>query len=139
MAMLSSSNTIGFQPRPVKDAPGAFGFGFGLGPMPSSHWQPQPLQPQASSFNSFASTSHNSPSRSAQKRRLDPDDGLENLRYSQDERMDRSPTPERPKRAAPKRARVSPSAEAIPKSSKDFKSRNDPSGEDVDVGMLLGT
>ncbi|KAL0071898.1 hypothetical protein AAF712_000821 [Marasmius tenuissimus] len=139
MAMLSPPNTIGFQPRPVKDAPAAFGFGFGLGPMPSSHWQPQPLQPQASGFNSFASTSHNSPSRTAQKRRLDPDDGVENLRYPQDERMDRSPTPERPKRAAPKRARVSPSAEAIPKSSKEYKSRNDSSGEDVDVGMLLAS
>ncbi|KAL0578731.1 hypothetical protein V5O48_003287 [Marasmius crinis-equi] len=142
MAMLSPPNTLGFQPRPVKDAPGAFGFGFGLGPMSSSTWQPQPLQPQASGFNSFASTSHSSPSRTSQKRRIDPDDGLENLRYPQDERMDRSPTPERPKRAAPKRARVSPSADSIPKfdkSAKEAKCRNDSTGEDVDVGMLLAS
>ncbi|KAF9270142.1 hypothetical protein L218DRAFT_982778 [Marasmius fiardii PR-910] len=143
MAMLSPNN-LAFQSRPVKDSPTAFGFGFGLGPMstPASNWQPHPLQPQGSGFNSFASTSHNSPSRSALKRRFDADDGLENLRHSQDERMDRSPTPERPKRAAPKRARTSPSADSITKfekSPKDSKSRTDGANEDVDVGMLLAS
>ncbi|KAG7099129.1 hypothetical protein E1B28_001001 [Marasmius oreades] len=146
MAMLSPPNNLSFPHRPVKNSPAAFGFGFGLGSMstPAVNWQTQPLlQPQGSGFNSFASISHNSPSRSAQKRRFDPDDGLENLRNSQDERMDRSPTPERPKRAAPKRARTSPSADSTSQSdkiSKDSnKSRNDAANEDVDVGMLLAS
>ncbi|ESK98003.1 putative kinase [Moniliophthora roreri MCA 2997] len=150
--MISSSNSRGFQPRPVKDTPAAFGFGFGLGSMsspsmPSAGWQPQPLQPQASGFNanSLASTSfQNSPSRSIQKRKLEDDGGVENMR--QDVRMERSPTPgaERPKRAAPKRARISPSSslETISKSSsggRETKSRSDGNDQDVDVGMLLAS
>ncbi|KAK7059038.1 hypothetical protein VNI00_001662 [Paramarasmius palmivorus] len=152
MAMISPSNSLGFQPRPVKDTPAAFGFGFGLGnmstpTMSSAGWQPQPLQPQASGFNSnsLASTSfHNSPSRSTQKRKLEDDGGVENMR--QDVRMDRSPTPgpERPKRAAPKRVKISPSpsSESTNKGStlgKEAKSRNDGNDQDVDVGVLLAS
>ena len=54
--------------------------------------------------------------------------------------MDRSPTPERPKRAVPKRARITPTA----LSGKDEKGskaqRSSPSSDenDVDVGVLLG-
>ncbi|KAF8213128.1 hypothetical protein K438DRAFT_1661139 [Mycena galopus ATCC 62051] len=56
--------------------------------------------------------------------------------------MDRSPTPERPKRAAPKRARVTPSAESGSKDEKDSKENKAPSGTeetDVDVGVLLAS
>ncbi|KAF7347899.1 Tethering factor for nuclear proteasome STS1 [Mycena venus] len=56
--------------------------------------------------------------------------------------MDRSPTPERPKRAAPKRARVSPSAESGSKEEKDSKENKAPGGtedNDVDVGVLLAS
>lgn len=53
--------------------------------------------------------------------------------------MDRSPTPERPKRAVPKRARTTPAALG----SKDNQNskENKASGSednDVDVGVLLG-
>lgn len=52
--------------------------------------------------------------------------------------MDRSPTPERPKRAAPKRARVVDIGpkEDFKKGGKESKAKSD--GDDVDVGVLLG-
>ncbi|KAK7064293.1 tethering factor for nuclear proteasome STS1 [Favolaschia claudopus] len=56
--------------------------------------------------------------------------------------MDRSPTPERPKRAAPKRARVSPSAESGSKDEKVSKENKAPGAteeNDVDVGVLLAS
>lgn len=51
--------------------------------------------------------------------------------------MDRSPTPERPKRGPPKRARVVNVAEA---GDKEKNKENKPagSGDEVDVGVLLG-
>ena len=52
--------------------------------------------------------------------------------------MDRSPTPERPKRAAPKRARVAPSQEAAGKDAKENRAPGTSEEDDVDVGVLLG-
>lgn len=71
------------------------------------------------------------------KRRHEPEE------EDRDERMDRSPTPERPKRAAPKRARTTPSA-VIPlgkglETAKENKPPTVNDESDVDVGFLLGT
>lgn len=55
--------------------------------------------------------------------------------------MDRSPTPERPKRAAPKRARTTPAVVTLGKgdpNGKDDKSPAQNEDDDVDVGVLLG-
>jgi len=126
--------------RPVSHTP-SFGFGFGLPPSSSgmmpTGWQPSPLSPSQSAFHNLSSGTNPSPSR-VQKRRHEPDDSSENGRYSRDESMDRSPTPERPKRAAPKRARMFNAGE---ESMKDDKSGKEKSGDDndVDVGVLLAS
>ena len=70
------------------------------------------------------------------KRRHEPEE------EDRDERMDRSPTPtERPKRAAPKRARIVPTvatAEKGQEAVKESKSSSSSDESDVDVGFLLG-
>jgi hypothetical protein len=53
--------------------------------------------------------------------------------------MDRSPTPERPKRAAPKRARTTVASEGEDKNGKENKPSSTNSGDDVDVGVLLAS
>lgn len=124
-------------------APSAFGFGFGLSQPPAtimkpSVWQPSQSASQSSGFYPVSSgILQASPSR-VQKRRHEPDENEDSSRYARDEAMDRSPTPpERPKKAAPKRARVvteEPSKDE--KNSKDRTSASD--DNDVDVGVLLG-
>lgn len=52
--------------------------------------------------------------------------------------MDRSPTPERPKRAAPKRVKVSPQDEESKDQHSSRTSKNLDADGDVDVGVLLG-
>jgi hypothetical protein len=55
--------------------------------------------------------------------------------------MDRSPTPERPKRAPPKKARVINAIEAENKGKgkeRQFPGDGDDANVDVDVGVLLG-
>lgn len=57
--------------------------------------------------------------------------------------MDRSPTPERPKRAAPKRARTTPAVVVVGKDqtaamTKESKPASGSEESDVDVGFLLG-
>jgi len=139
--------TIDFHPRPVSHAPSPFGFGFGLNSGASSsmsspgwgsatpgHTNHAAFHQLASSVSQLASTSK------SQKRRLDPEDEHENGRLSvpRDENMDRSPTPERPKRTAPKRARltstpnVSSKGDNIPKDSKGAEEE-----DNVDIGVLL--
>ncbi|KAI1793822.1 hypothetical protein LXA43DRAFT_916228 [Ganoderma leucocontextum] len=125
---------VGFHPGPVGHSPSPLGFGFGLSttgmvptwPSPAPHTQPShwAASPQASQ----------APLRA--KRRHEPED--------EDERMDRSPTPERPKRAVPKRARITPVA--VPSAGKEqqhtAKGNKPPSQSeesDVDVGFLLAT
>ncbi|KAF9455113.1 hypothetical protein P691DRAFT_780429 [Macrolepiota fuliginosa MF-IS2] len=112
---------IEFAPRPVAHAPSPFGFGFGLGQSSMSGgpsgWQqaPTPGHTNLHAFHQLASsinqaTTIASPSYKSNKRRLEADD--EDLSTSgkasvnRDESMDRSPTPERPKRSAPKRAKI---------------------------------
>lgn len=127
---------VGFHPGPVGHSPSPLGFGFGLSttgmmqgwPSPAPHTQPSPwaVTPPASQV----------PTR-LMKRRHEPED------EDRDERMDRSPTPERPKRAAPKRARTTPVAVAtVGKEQQHTAKENKPPSHtedsDVDVGFLLG-
>lgn len=121
-----------------------FGFGFGLpGNSPTGtgkqpvytpgHIQPSAFQQLTSHIN-LPPTAHR-----VQKRRHESEDDAESSRHvGRDVAMDRSPTPERPKRAAPKRAKVT---------SQDEESKDQPSSRtnkdldadsDVDVGVLLG-
>ena len=74
------------------------------------------------------------------KRRLEVDDEDARSRSSSDDGMDRSPTPERPKRAAPKRARTTIPITHTSKEGKGSKENKESGSEDsdVDVGVLLG-
>ncbi|KAF8640909.1 hypothetical protein AX17_000557 [Amanita inopinata Kibby_2008] len=137
---------IEFHPRPVSHAPSPFGFGFGLGPAAASAiaavgWQPAtPGHTNAAAFHQLASVV--SQSSRVQKRRLEQEEETESHRYAgqRDESMDRSPTPERPKRAAPKRAKTAPSA-VTSKDGSESKENKPPSDDDsdVDVGVLLAS
>ncbi|KAJ7492699.1 hypothetical protein FB451DRAFT_1219281 [Mycena latifolia] len=129
--------SVDFQPRPVTHAPSKFGFGFALGGSVAvaPAWQSS-ITP-TSAFHQLSSFPQSSPVR-VQKRRHDDDDQS----LSRDHSMDRSPTPERPKRAAPKRARVAPSMESVSRDDTDAKENKAPSGTDdneVDVGVLLAS
>ncbi|KAM5530607.1 hypothetical protein V8D89_015725 [Ganoderma adspersum] len=127
---------VGFHPGPVGHSPSPLGFGFGLSttgmvqswPSAAPHIQPSPwtASPQPSQ----------APLRA--KRRHEPED------EDRDERMDRSPTPERPRRAVPKRVRMTPTI--IPSvgkeqqhTAKGSKSPSQNEESDVDVGFLLAT
>lgn len=139
---------IDFHPRPVAHAPSPFGFGFGLGSsstMATAGWQPTatPGHTNPAAFQQLASSVNQQSSIRAQKRRHEPEDDVDHGRQSsvRDASMDRSPTPERPKRAAPKRARVAPSSDASSKGDsglKENKAPNSTDDHDVDVGVLLG-
>jgi hypothetical protein len=134
---------MGFHPRPVTHTPSPFGFGFGLSSSSSSIASPswgspqQPGHTNPTAFQQLASSI--TQSSKSQKRRLDPDDELEKTRPNhRDESMDRSPTPEKPKRAPPKRARIATTQNTTVKDDiKERKSLEDE--EDVDIGVLLGT
>ncbi|KAF8168191.1 hypothetical protein B0H34DRAFT_50590 [Crassisporium funariophilum] len=141
---------IDFHPRPVAHAPSPFGFGFGLGPTASpsmsSGWgSSTPGHTNPAAFYQLASSVTQSASYSRpQKRRLDPEDDTESGRYPvvRDESMDRSPTPERPKRTAPKRARVLNSIEPSAKDDSEAKENRAPGStgdDDVDIGVLLAS
>lgn len=138
---------IDFHPGTVHSS-SPFGFGFGLSSSSSGGWpsavthghtHPAAFQQLASSIN------QPSPLR-VQKRRHEPEDDTETGRHAhstgiRDDAMDRSPTPERPKRAAPKRARVTPSQEGGSKDEKPSKENKTSGGSDendIDVGVLLG-
>ncbi|KAJ7932478.1 hypothetical protein B0H13DRAFT_1701415 [Mycena leptocephala] len=128
--------SIDFHPRPVNHAPSQFGFGFGLGGsvVAAPAWQ-SAINPTTSAFHQLSS-SFNQPSPiRVQKRRYEDDEQT----LSRDHSMDRSPTPERPKRAAPKRARVSPSSESGSKDAKENKAPSGTEDSDVDVGVLLAS
>ncbi|RDB29267.1 Tethering factor for nuclear proteasome STS1 [Hypsizygus marmoreus] len=132
---------IEFHPGPVSHAPSPFGFGFGLGAsssssaMVASAW-PTPGHTNPSAFQQLASVNQQSSLR-VQKRRHEVEDDAD----ARDASMDRSPTPERPKRAAPKRARVAPESSRGEGTAKENKSPNtgEDDRDDVDVGMLLAS
>jgi hypothetical protein len=140
---------INFHPRPVSHAPSPFGFGFGLGSSISSMstgWTPStPGHTNPAAFHQLASSVTQTASTRLQKRRLDPEDDSESSSHqtqvNRDESMDRSPTPERLKRAAPKRARILNTIESGTKdegSEKENKAPGSTAEEDVDIGVLLG-
>ncbi|PPQ62750.1 hypothetical protein CVT24_000444 [Panaeolus cyanescens] len=135
--------TIGFHPRQVSHAPSPFGFGFGLGSssssssMTSTSWGAStPGHTNPAAFQQLANSVTQSATSKPQKRRHEDDD--ENT-APRDDAMDRSPTPERPKRGPPKRVRMLHPQDATLKdessSKKGSESENDP---DVDIGVLLG-
>lgn len=137
---------IEFPPCTVSHAPSPFGFGFGLGgstaasAMSSVAWPATtPGHTNPAAFHQLASSV--SQSSRAQKRRYEPDDDVEphsRFRGQRDESMDRSPTPERPKHSAPKRAKVAPTNTSS-KDDQDAKENKAPNNDDdVDVGVLLG-
>ena len=137
---------IEFPPCTVSHAPSPFGFGFGLGgstaasAMSSVAWPATtPGHTNPAAFHQLASSV--SQSSRAQKRRLEPDDDVEphsRFRGQRDESMDRSPTPERPKHSAPKRAKLAPTNSSS-KDDQDAKENKAPNNDDdVDVGVLLG-
>ena len=138
---------ISFHPHPVSHAPSPFGFGFGLssaGPssMGSPSWGSRQLEPghtNPAAFHQLASSIPQSASSSrAQKRRLDPEDDSELSKSPahRDDSMDRSPTPERPKRAPPKRARVAHAQNTVSKD--DAKAKKNSEEDHIDIGVLLG-
>lgn len=143
---------IDFQPRPVSHAPSPFGFGFGLGsnsstssPVASSSWgvASTPGHTNVAAFQQLASSINQSAMRPAKRRyEFDDDDNSQSQGGARDESMDRSPTPpERPKRAAPKRARMVPSAGVSDKENSSSTGSKTPSGspDEVDIGVLLGS
>ena len=124
---------VGFYPGPVGHSPSPLGFGFGLSNPMMQGW-PSHLQPPTSSTSAFATQQPQMITR-VTKRRHEPEE------EDRDERMDRSPTPERPKRAAPKRARTTPAVATAGKDPQTAKENKPPSASDesdVDVGFLLG-
>ncbi|KAJ7071107.1 hypothetical protein C8F01DRAFT_1216753 [Mycena amicta] len=109
--------------------PSQFGFGFGLGASSApTPWQSNPM-PQ---FHQPSTSLNQSPVKL--KRRLEEDD------VPADHFMDRSPTPERPRRAAPKRARVATeSGSKDDRDGKENKAPNTSEENEVDVGVLLAS
>lgn len=120
------------------------GFSFGLsgnspagaGKQPAytpGHTQPSAFQQLTSHIN-LPPTSHR-----VQKRRHEPEDDVESSRHvGRDVTMDRSPTPERPKRATPKRAKVTSQDDESKDQHSSRAGKNIDADSDVDVGVLLG-
>ncbi|KAG5653581.1 hypothetical protein H0H81_012088 [Sphagnurus paluster] len=111
--------------------------------MAAAGWQPTstPGHTNHAAFQHLATVNQFSSIR-AQKRRHDPDDDGDHRQLGpRDASMDRSPTPERPKRAAPKRARVAPQTDSSLKGGSELKENKAPNTDehDVDVGVLLAS
>ncbi|GJJ09447.1 hypothetical protein Clacol_003670 [Clathrus columnatus] len=113
-------------PRNVNHSTSSLGFGFGLSSSQSSTFSPSPLFP----YN------HQQVPR-PQKRRLEAD---EEGSPRSDDAMDRSPTPERPKRGPLKRLRVDESSKENLKELQEHKAnRVTAVNSDVDIGVLLAS
>ncbi|KAH7910889.1 hypothetical protein BJ138DRAFT_53082 [Hygrophoropsis aurantiaca] len=132
---------IDFFPGPTNSSSSRFGFGFGItanSGIGTTGWQstPTPGHTQPAAFQQLTANIPTSVHR-AHKRRHEPEEESESSSQGgRDITMDRSPTPERPKRAAPKRAKVTPNDAKDDKLTKENKA---PDAEnDVDVGLLLG-
>lgn len=134
---------IDFLHNPANHPPSRFGFGFGLSGNSSLGTGRQPVftpgHTQPAAFQQL--TSHMNlppPIHRVQKRRYEPEDDAESSRHGgRDVTMDRSPTPERPKRGPPKRAKVV--LHGDPKDDQSCKENKSLEADsDVDVGVLLG-
>lgn len=132
---------LNFIHEPTHLSTSRFGFGFGLPGNSSTGAGKQPVYTPGHAQPS-AFTSHiNLPpiSHRAQKRRLESEDDAEPSRHvGRDVPMDRSPTPERPRRAAPKRAKVTAQDDESKDQHSSRASKNLDADSDVDVGVLLG-
>ncbi|KAF8445865.1 hypothetical protein L210DRAFT_3610452 [Boletus edulis BED1] len=136
---------LNFIHEPTHLSTSRFGFGFGLpGSSPTGtgkqpvytpgHTQPSAFQ-QLTSHISITPAPHR-----IQKRRLESEDEAESSRHGgRDVPMDRSPTPERPKRAAPKRAKVTSQDDESKDQPCSRTSKNPDGDNDVDVGVLLAS
>ncbi|KIJ21824.1 hypothetical protein PAXINDRAFT_165201 [Paxillus involutus ATCC 200175] len=135
---------IDFLHNPANHPPSRFGFGFGLSGNSSLGTGRQPVftpgHTQPAAFQQL--TSHMNlppPIHRVQKRRYEPEDDAESSRHGgRDVTMDRSPTPERPKRGPPKRAKVV--LHGDPKDDQSCKENKSLEADsDVDVGVLLAS
>jgi len=114
---------------------------FGFNHSHSPNHPPLPVAPTPAIMASWGSVVHQPPPQlpaaRVQKRRLEQED--EDVEARLDVVMERSPTPERPKRAPPKRARrVDPSSRGGSQNIRDSKDGGSSENE-VDIGVLLGT
>ena len=135
---------LNFLHEPTHLSTPRFGFGFGLsGNSPTGagkqavytpgHTQPSAFQQLTSHINVPPATHR------IQKRRYESEDDAESSRHTgRDVAMDRSPTPERPKRVAPKRAKVASQDDESRDQQSSRASKNLDADGDVDVGVLLG-
>ena len=134
---------IDFGPRSASHVPSPFGFGFALGtPTSVAGWQLPPTPAHTNSaFQQLVSSVNQSPPSRPSKRKHENQDDTEAGSHARDHSMDRSPTPERPKRAAPKRARMMPILED-PNRNETARKDNETQGacidDVIDVGVLLG-
>ncbi|KAG9314298.1 hypothetical protein JVU11DRAFT_5087 [Chiua virens] len=136
---------VNFLHEPTHLSTSCFGFGFGLpGNLPAGtgkqpiyapgHTQPSAFQQLTSHINLPPATHR------VQKRRHESEDDTESSRYAgRDVAMDRSPTPERPKRAAPKRAKITPQDDESKDQQTLRSGKNSDADSDVDVGVLLAS
>ncbi|CDO73485.1 hypothetical protein BN946_scf185013.g120 [Trametes cinnabarina] len=124
---------VGFHPRPVGRSPTPIGFGFGLSSSPAVQAWPSPSHSQSLHWATPPQTQQ--ASMRVAKRRYEPDED------DLDESMERSPTPERAKRAIPKRARTTPTLVTIGKDQQASKENKQAQNDDseVDVGFLLAS
>ncbi|KAH8997616.1 hypothetical protein EDB92DRAFT_1840742 [Lactarius akahatsu] len=133
---------IDFHASPLGHPP-QIGLGLSLS-MPSSlvGWSP-PLPP--SSVLSPSSTANQPPLRTLKRRFEQDEEQADQLSGhgpgARDVAMERSPTPERPKRATPKRARNGLTSAQEHKEGRSTKESHNPSlgNQDVDVGVLLAS
>ena len=120
-----------------------FGFNHSHPPTHPPNHPPLPVAPTPAIMAGWGpvahqpSSNHQLPATRVQKRRLEQED--EDVETRLDIVMERSPTPERLKRAPPKRARrVDPSSSDGSQNNQDSKDGGSSENE-VDIGVLLGT
>lgn len=130
---------VEFPSKPPNHFASALAFPFGLSNSSMTGWSSvqlpytqTPVQPHSSSQPSQTRIN---------KRRLDPEDYTDGShKHARDDAMDRSPTPERPKRTAPKRPRTTTLITNVKDrdNTKENKPPTTSDDNDVDVGVLLG-
>ena len=115
---------------------------FGFNSSRSPNHPPLPVAPTPAIMAGWGHTihqppvTHQLPATRVQKRRLEQED--EDGEARPDIVMERTPTPERPKRAPPKRARRADPSNSDGSSNNQDSKDGGPSENEVDIGMLLG-
>lgn len=129
---------VDFPSKPPNPFASALSFGFGFSNSSTAGWPSSSVQLPQTPF--LPPTIQTSQPR-INKRRIESEEDTDvPHKHARDDAMDRSPTPERPKRAAPKRARTTPAITNVKDrdNSKENKPPAQSDGNDVDVGVLLG-